>query len=76
MLIERRTNDRGGILDHHRLQAIWHDDNDPKYTQYEPKYYPDFVRLMEEYEVSVRLEGTDNSLISQILPYERPPITR
>ena len=63
-----------GILAHRRLNAIWHEHGDEKRETYPPRYFPYFLRLMEQYDVSARLEGEDASLIPQMVPYERPSL--
>lgn len=70
VLEDEPTHDGGGILDHARLQSIWHDDLDDGYPS---RYHPYFLRLMEKFEVSYRLDSDElHSLVAQMVPYERP----
>lgn len=74
VLEDPATRQQSGILDHHRLGAIWHEHGDEQRESYPPRYFPYFLRLMEQYDVSARLEGQQASLIPQMLPYERPAL--
>ena len=72
VLEDKPTREAGGILDHRRLNLIWSEHGDPKRETYAPAHFPFFLRLMEQYDVSVRLAGEDASLVPQMVPYERP----
>ena len=74
ILEDKITRHKLGILDHRRLKAIWHEHGHEKRETYPPPYFPYFLRLMEQYDVSARLEGADASLIPQMVPYERPSL--
>ena len=74
VLEDKATRTADGILDHRRLQEIWCDHDDAKRERYDPKYFPFFLRLMEQYDVSDRLEGQHASLVAQMVPYERPTL--
>ncbi len=65
------TRQSGGVLDHARLKEIWGGrQNGPAYAT---RYYPYFLRLMEKFDVSYRLEGDEyRSLVAQLVPHERP----
>ncbi|MCP4514521.1 MAG: hypothetical protein GY824_04735, partial [Delftia sp.] len=74
VLEDKITRRKRGLLDHRRLNDIWHEHGDEKRETYPPPYFPYFLRLMEQYDVSARLEGADASLIPQMVPYERPAL--
>src|SRR5437667_12296839 len=63
-----------GLLPDNRLPAVWHDHCFEKEPRYEPTLYPFFLRLMEKYDVSYRLEEGDASLVAQHVPQVRPPL--
>jgi internalin A len=67
------TREAQGVLDHTRLGEIWQDRvNGPTYPT---RYHPYFLRLMEKFDVSYRLEGDDrHSLVAQLVPYEQPDL--
>ena len=62
-----------GVLDHARLKDIWQTRSDgPSYPQ---RYHPYFLRLMEKFDVSYRLEDDEyRSLVAQLVPHERPAL--
>jgi internalin A len=65
------TRQAAGILEHGRLRQVWHDRADG----YEPRYYPYFLRLMEKFDISYRIEGDETrSLVGQLVPLQRPPL--
>ena len=72
VLEDRRTKDAGGVLAHVRLKSIWQDRKDG--TAYPTRYHPYFLRLMEKFDISYRLEDDDEpqSLVAQLVPHERP----
>lgn len=70
VLEDRVTRNSYGILDHHRLKEIWQDGPDGQ--SYPGRYHRYFLRLMEKFDVSYRLEDGDASLVPQLLPHERP----
>ena len=74
VLEDKQTHTSHGILDHRRLSDIWCEHRDPAKESYPPHYFPYFLRLMEQYDVSARLEGCDASLIPQLVPFESPKI--
>ena len=72
VLEDDATRQAGGILDHARLRQIWRDDADG----YKPRYHPYFLRLMEKFDISYRIEGDETrSLVAQLVPLQRPPLT-
>ena len=66
------TRDAGGVLDHARLAEIWQER--PGVPGYPPHQHPYFLRLMEKFDVSYRLEGGHSSLIAQLVPPARPDL--
>ncbi|MET7397179.1 COR domain-containing protein [Dactylosporangium sp. NPDC005572] len=68
VLEDRATRLNGGMLDHRRLEYIWLG-GAPGYPR---SLHPYFLRLMEKFDVSYRVEGAEESLVAQLLPYERP----
>jgi internalin A len=57
-------------VDHARLRQIWGDR-----AGYEPRHHPYFLRLMEKFDISYRIEGDEgHSLVTQLLPLQRPPL--
>ncbi|MCB0200221.1 MAG: leucine-rich repeat domain-containing protein [Anaerolineae bacterium] len=74
VLEDEPTRSDGGILDHRRLADIWYEHGDPNRETYPPNYFPYFLRLMEQFDVSARIEGQDASLVPQLVPFERPDI--
>ena len=61
-----------GILQHERLKAIWNDPKRTKADRYPAKLHPYFLRLMEKFDISYRYEDRQESLVGQMVPYERP----
>ena len=71
VLEDRPTREAGGILDHARLQKIW--GGQPDRSAYPTRYHRYFLRLMEKFDVSYRLEDDEShSLIAQLVSHERP----
>jgi Leucine-rich repeat (LRR) protein/GTPase SAR1 family protein len=65
------TRQAGGVLDHTRLKQIWHGRN----GEYAPRYHPYFLRLMEKFDISYRLDGDEaHSLVAQLVPHQRPAL--
>jgi internalin A len=74
VLEDRVTVDAQGVLDHARLRDIWR--KRPDWPAYTTQFHPYFLRLMEKFDISYRLEGPGHrSLVAQIVPYERPELT-
>jgi internalin A len=70
ILEDEPTRQAGGILDHGRLRQIWEDRGG-----YERRYHPYFLRLMEKFDISYRIEGEDaRSLVAQLVPLQAPPL--
>jgi internalin A len=71
VLEEHRIRRAGGILDHAWLREIWYD----RPGGYPPRYHPYFLRLMEKFDISYRLEGEEtHSLVAQLAPVQRPSL--
>jgi len=70
VLEDEATRQAEGILDHARLRQIWRDR-----AGYEPRYHPYFLRLMEKFDISYRMENDErHSLVAQLVPLQRPPL--
>jgi hypothetical protein len=73
VLEDRPTRQAQGVLDHARLKDIWQER--PNGSGYPTRYHPYFLRLMEKFDVSYRLEDDeDRSLVAQLVPHERPEL--
>jgi internalin A len=71
VLNDNPTRQAGGILDHARLREIWHDRQDG----YDLRYHRYFLRLMEKFDISYRLDGDElHSLVAQLVPHQRPAL--
>ncbi|KAL2045389.1 hypothetical protein ABVK25_012131 [Lepraria finkii] len=71
VLEDAPTRSANGLLDHHRLPEIWDAD---ELGGYSARDHPFFLRLMEKFDVSYRIPDTQQSLVGQLVPYERPEI--
>jgi internalin A len=74
VLEDRKTQEMDGILPDNRLKEVWWDHPFKGERKYDPALYPFFLRLMEKYDVSYRLENGDASLVAQHVPQVRPAI--
>ena len=80
VLEDRMTQEMAGILPDERLHEVWLDHSFDHEPRYEPHLYPFFLRLMEKYDVSYRLESKENkktsdaSLVAQHVPQVRPTL--
>jgi Leucine-rich repeat (LRR) protein/GTPase SAR1 family protein len=73
VLEDDQTKQADGILDHARLSEIWQGRKDG--LAYPARYHPYFLRLMEKFDVSYRLEDDEyRSLVAQLVPHERPDL--
>lgn len=70
VLEDQITRESGGILDHSRLKLIW--GWSEGFVGYPRAQHPYFLRLMERFEISYRLEDEDASLVAQLTPWDRP----
>ena len=72
VLEDRPTRAASGVLSHSRLAEIWQSGSE---ANYETRYHPYFLRLMEKFDVSYRLDDENGkSLVAQMVPYERPEL--
>ncbi len=76
VLEDATTRESGGVLDHRRLKDIWLD-NEAGKQSYERRHHPYFLRLMEKFDVSYRLDEVDQqrSLVAQLVPADRPQLS-
>jgi internalin A len=73
VLEDARTRQSGGIIDHARLRQIWQ--RPPEGTGYPDRHHPYFLRLMEKFDISYRLEDDPyRSLVAQLTPRRRPAL--
>jgi GTPase SAR1 family protein len=72
ILEDKPTNEAKGELEHGRLRGIWFEHKLEEVERYEPRFHPYFLRLMEKFDVSYRLEDCNSSLVGQLVPDERP----
>jgi internalin A len=73
VLEDQVTKAAAGVLDHARLREIWQERENG--TSYPARYHPYFLRLMEKFDVSYRLEDDElRSIVAQLVPYERPTL--
>ncbi|SCL71273.1 COR domain-containing protein [Micromonospora peucetia] len=70
VLEDQAVRHGNGILDHRELRRIWRRRDDG--LSYDRTHHPFFLRLMEKFDVSYRLEDGERSLIAQLVPFERP----
>ena len=72
VLEDSLTRTNRGILEHDRLADIWRErSGEPRYSRH---HYPYFLRLMEKFDISFRLEDGRHSLIAQLVPTEQPEL--
>jgi internalin A len=70
VLEDEATRQAGGVLDHARLRQIWQDR-----AGYESRYHPYFLRLMEKFDISYRIQDDETrSLVAQLVPLQRPSL--
>jgi internalin A len=74
VLEDRIIQEMDGILPDSRLKEVWLDHSFTNEPRYNPDLYPFFLRLMEKYDVSYRLEDGTASLVSQHVPQVRPDL--
>jgi internalin A len=74
VLEDRITNEEKGVLAHSRLREIWFDHGFPDRERYPLSLHPYFLRLMEKYDASYRLEEGRSSLVAQLVPSYRPEL--
>jgi Leucine-rich repeat (LRR) protein len=74
VLEDRLTLEREGVLPDSHLQDVWLNHSFKDEPRYEPHLYAFFLRLMEKYDVSYRLEEGNASLVAQHVPQVRPAL--
>ncbi|MCP4570266.1 MAG: hypothetical protein GY841_22020 [FCB group bacterium] len=74
VLEDKTTHEMDGILPDSSLRRVWYDHTFEGEPQYTSEYYPFFLRLMEKFDASYRLEKGDASLIAQHVPQVRPDL--
>ncbi len=74
VLEDRGIQEREGVLPDSHLEDVWLKHSFADEPRYEPNLYPFFLRLMEKYDVSYRLEDGTASLIAQHVPQVRPSL--
>ncbi|MEQ9623859.1 COR domain-containing protein [Coleofasciculus chthonoplastes] len=72
VLEDRTTQNMDGILSDNRLLEVWWNHPADGKTRYPSELYPFFLRLMEKYDVSYRLEDGTASIVAQHVPQIRP----
>jgi len=72
VLEDRTTQEQDGILADDHLEEVWYNNPADGKTRYPSDLYPFFLRLMEKYDVSYRLEDGTGSLVAQHVPQVRP----
>jgi internalin A len=71
VLEDQATRDADGVLNHTRLRQIWQERDDG--PAYPARYHPYFLRLMEKFDISYRLENDErHSLVAQLVQHKRP----
>lgn len=66
VLEDRDARQAGGIIQHARLSELW------EQRGYTRELHPYFLRLMEKFDISYRLQGGNSSLVPQLVPHEEP----
>ena len=74
VLEDRATQECEGVLPDSRLEDVWRNHSFAGEPRYDPFLYPFFLRLMEKYDVSYRLEDGTASLVAQHVPQVRPAL--
>lgn len=76
VLEDQEIKNQSGLIRHSRLWAIWNDSARHEAERYPSTLYPIFLRLMEQFNLSYRVERlgqtVDTSLIAQLVPGARP----
>jgi internalin A len=75
VLDDQEVKDQNGLIRHSRLPELWNDPARPEAERYPANLYPIFLRLMEQFDLSYRVErsgqAADTSLIAQLVPGAR-----
>jgi Leucine-rich repeat (LRR) protein len=77
VLEDKTTKDAKGLIEHHRLEEIWHDPARTEKERYPKELHPVFLRLMEKFDLSYQIvlpeaEAPPTSLMAQLVPGIRP----
>jgi internalin A len=76
VLDDQEVKDQNGLIRHSRLRELWNDMARPEPERYPAGLYPIFLRLMEQFGLSYRVEipgrEVDTSLVAQLVPGARP----
>jgi C-terminal of Roc, COR, domain/Ras of Complex, Roc, domain of DAPkinase/Leucine rich repeat len=76
VLDDQEVKDQNGLIRHSRLRELWNDPAHLESERYPADLYPIFLRLMEQFDLSYRVErsgrAVDTSLIAQLVPGARP----
>ena len=70
ILTDKPTRTAAGVLDHARLPKIW----GTRKNAYAPTHHAYLLRLMEEFDISWRLEDGAHSLIAPLVPEHAPAL--
>lgn len=71
VLEDTETRRRNGVLEYARARQLWSGDGADR-QGFAREHHAFFLRLMERFDVSYRIEGRDAALVGQLVPYERP----
>lgn len=74
VLEDGTTQKMEGILPDDRLTEVWLNHAFTHEPRFEPRHYPFFLRLMQKYDVSYRLDSGTASLVAQHVPQVRPEL--
>jgi internalin A len=74
VLEDGTTQRMEGILPDDRLTDVWFNHAFAREPRFEPRHYPFFLRLMQKYDVSYRLDSGTASLVAQHVPQVRPEL--
>jgi hypothetical protein len=87
VLEDQTVKDQSGLVDHKRLGELWNDPDRPVSEQYPVDIHPVFLRLMERFELTYRVNlpeqnnseasngsilASGTSLVAQLVPGARP----
>jgi C-terminal of Roc, COR, domain/Ras of Complex, Roc, domain of DAPkinase/Leucine rich repeat len=76
VLDDQEVKDQNGLIRHSRLRELWNDPARLEPERYPEDLYPIFLRLMEQFDLSYRVErsgqAANTSLIAQLVPGARP----
>jgi hypothetical protein len=64
VLEDKEVMNSKGVLNHNKLPAIW--------DEYNNNLHPVFLRLMEKFFLTYRIQGAESSVVPQLLPFQPP----